>query len=100
MQVAEADSMETRQAAQSRFERLLEEHWRIVLKVTGIYAWNPEDARDLSQEISCQLWRAFPTYDNRRLFSTWMYRIALNVAISFARQSSYRDRHTVPIETT
>ena len=34
-----------------------------------------------------QLWRAFPSYDETRVFSTWMYRIALNVAISFARKA-------------
>lgn len=45
----------------------------------------------MGQEIAVQLWRAFPAYDAARPFSTWMYRIALNVAISFVRRAG-RDR--------
>jgi RNA polymerase sigma factor (sigma-70 family) len=71
---------------QQRFEALLGEHQRIVFKVAGIYAHHAEDRRDLAQEIVVQLWRSFGRYDERQAkFSTWMYRIALNVAISDAR---------------
>ena len=73
------------QDAQQRFQELLERHRGIVVKVAGSYAWHAEDRADLAQEIAAQLWRAFPRYDAARAFSTWMYRIALNVAISFAR---------------
>jgi RNA polymerase sigma factor (sigma-70 family) len=51
---------------------------------------------DLVQEITLQLWRAFPVYDQRRRFATWMYRIALNVAISFVRRTTLRARYTAP----
>lgn len=47
-----------------------------------------------------QLWRSFPKYDTTRTFSTWMYRIALNVAISFVRTNSLRERHTVALDAT
>ena len=83
---------------QGRFQGLLEDHWRIVLKVTNTYTRSSEDRRDLAQEISYQLWRAFPGYDEQRSFSTWMYRIALNVAISYARTTGLRERRTVPME--
>ncbi|MGH9558300.1 MAG: RNA polymerase sigma factor, partial [Bryobacteraceae bacterium] len=56
---------------------------------------DPESRADLAQEIASQLWRAFPSYDADRLFSTWMYRIALNVAISFYRHENTRTRHIV-----
>lgn len=98
MQVIEAAlDTDERGTAQSRFQALLDGHWRIVLKVTNTYARDDEDARDLAQEISFQLWKAFPSFDGVRPFSTWMYRIALNVAISFARSASYRTRHQVPM---
>lgn len=72
---------------QKRFTELLQAHRRIVFKVAALYARTPEDRADLEQEIHTQLWRAFARYDARRgKFSTWMYRIALNVAISQARQ--------------
>ncbi|MEQ1821064.1 MAG: sigma-70 family RNA polymerase sigma factor [Fimbriimonadaceae bacterium] len=69
-----------------RFQELLDQHGGIAAKVVRTYCWDVEDQRDLMQEISYQLWRAFPSYDASRSFSTWMYRIALNVAISFARK--------------
>ena len=72
---------------QLRFEALLEQHRRIIFKIASVYARGAEDRRDLAQDIATQLWRAFPSYDEHRArFSTWMYRIALNVAISHARR--------------
>lgn len=82
------------------FLRLLEEHKRILYKVANAYCRNPEDRRDLVQEMVIQLWKSYPRYDARFRFSTWMYRISLNVAISFLRSTTRRDRDTVPIENT
>lgn len=81
-----------------RFGQLLEQHRRIVLKVANSYASLAEDRADLAQEISVQLWRAFPGYDESRSFSTWMYRIALNVAISHLRRTGHRALHTLPLD--
>jgi len=81
-----------------QFHELLEQHRRIVFKVAATYCRHAEDRNDLAQEIAAQLWRAFPKYDGQRLFSTWMYRIALNVAISFVRASSQRERHAVALD--
>jgi RNA polymerase sigma factor (sigma-70 family) len=83
---------------QERFLALLEEHRKIFYKVASSYCRNPEDRRDLIQEIVAQLWRSFDRFDDRLRFSTWMYRIAMNVAISFYRSQSRRTRGTVPIE--
>ena len=71
--------------AREGFQALLQAHRGIVAKVAGTYAWHPDDRNDLMQEIATQLWRAWPGYDPARPFSTWMYRIALNVAISHVR---------------
>lgn len=71
---------------QRRFEALLREHQRIVFKVAHVYANNRHDREDLAQEIAVQLWRSFGAFDVRRAkFTTWMYRVALNVAISHLR---------------
>ncbi|MDW2980815.1 sigma-70 family RNA polymerase sigma factor [Rhodanobacter sp. KK11] len=78
---------------QQRFESLLHEHRRIVFKVAGLYSRSAADRDDLVQEISAQLWRSFGSYDEGRAkFSTWLYRIALNVAISQARRWPEADR--------
>jgi len=72
---------------QQRFLSLLHEHRGIVFKVAGLYSRTPADHDDLVQEIRAQLWRSFARYDAARAkFSTWMYRVALNVAISQARR--------------
>ena len=81
-----------------QFHELLERHRKIVFKVAASYCRHPDDRADLAQEIATQLWRAFPGYDGERSFSTWMYRIALNVAISFLRNSQNREQHALPLE--
>lgn len=84
--------------ARREFGDLIERHRGIVFKVANSYAAHPEDRADLAQEIAAQLWRAWPGYDSRRTVTTWMYRIALNVAISHLRGRSLRDRHHVPLD--
>jgi RNA polymerase sigma factor (sigma-70 family) len=84
--------------SQDKFLALLEEHRKILYKVASSYCRNPEDRRDLIQEIVAQLWRSFDRFDDRLRFSTWMYRIAMNVAISFYRSQSRRTRGAVPME--
>lgn len=84
--------------ARQHFADLLERHRGIVFKVAGTYAWQADDRDDLVQEIAAQLWRAYPGFDGERPFSTWMYRIALNVAISHTRSRGHRERHHVPLD--
>lgn len=81
------------------FSELLKSNQKILFKVSNSYAWNPEDRAELMQEIALQLWRAFPRFDPNRRFSTWMYRIALNVAISYVRHQSERQARTVRLDT-
>ena len=84
---------------QQAFAALLQRHAGIVFKVANTYARLPDDRADLAQEIAAQLWRAWPKYDPTRSASTWMYRVALNVAISHVREQSLRQRHdAVPLD--
>lgn len=85
------------EASRLQFAELLDRHRRMVFKVANTYA-RASDQEDLAQEIAAQLWRAFPDYDASRPFSTWLYRIALNVGISHLRRHAARDRRTVPLE--
>ena len=78
---------------QNRFSELLEQHQGIVAKVARTYCWHPDDRDELLQEIVTQLWRTYATYDDAQSFSTWMYRVALNVSISWVRRNSIRQRH-------
>src|SRR5690606_8914591 len=80
------------------FEALLEAHRGIVLKVAAGYARDRDERADLAQEIAAQLWRAWPGYDPGQRFSTWMYRIALNVGISHLRGAGRRERVLAPLD--
>lgn len=80
------------------FLSLVDEHKRILFKVAGTYSRDPADREDLIQEIVAQLWRSFRSYDDRYRFSTWMYRVALNVAISLYRNEAMRQRSVIPAD--
>lgn len=79
-------------ATEQQFTALLGEHGPKLRKVSVTYGATREDREDLHQEILVQLWRAFGSYDRSRPFATWMYRVALNVAISHARAARRRRR--------
>jgi RNA polymerase sigma-70 factor (ECF subfamily) len=81
-----------------QFQELLERHRGIVFKVANTYCRDPHDRADLAQEIAAQAWRSFASYDRDRRFSTWLYRVALNVAISFRRHSGRHEQHTVAFD--
>ena len=83
-----------------QFQELLERHRGIVFKVANTYCRDPHDRADLAQEIAAQAWRSFASYDADRPFPTWMYRVALNVAISFRRNSASREQRTVAFDET
>ena len=85
---------------QERFQTLVDEHKKILYKVCNSYCRNRDDREDLAQEIIVQLWRSFGSFEERYRFSTWMYRIALNVAISFYRRENTRTRHVLSDEET
>lgn len=73
-----------------QFVKELEANQNIIHKVCRAYTTNRQDHNDLFQEISIQLWRAFDKFRGDAKFSTWMYRVALNTAISLYRKSKRR----------
>lgn len=78
----------TTQNDKPQFLRLLEEHKLIIYKICNSYCKNVSDRDDLAQEISYQLWRSYGHFNGTVKFSTWMYRVALNVAITFYRKTT------------
>ncbi|MDG3581674.1 RNA polymerase sigma factor [Galbibacter pacificus] len=75
------------QELEHKFVSELEENQNIVHKICKIYTDDPEAHNDLFQEITIQLWKAYPKFRGDAKFSTWMYRIALNTAITLYRKS-------------
>jgi RNA polymerase sigma-70 factor, ECF subfamily len=83
---------------EARFLSLLQEHRAILYKVAFGYCRDRDDRSDLVQEMAIQLWRSFGRYDGRVKFSTWAYRVAMNVAISHFRGEKRRIRDTLPFD--
>jgi RNA polymerase sigma-70 factor (ECF subfamily) len=83
---------------EQRFLAFLESQQRTLYKVAYIYCRNPEDRRDLVQEIAIQLWRSFSSFDGRAAPTTWTYRVATNIAISHRRREGRRIRDVLPLD--
>ncbi|MBV9719943.1 MAG: RNA polymerase sigma factor [Candidatus Eremiobacteraeota bacterium] len=83
---------------QHAFVERLDRHRGILLKVARAYCRNSSDREDLVQEIIGELWRSYERFAERSSFSTWMYRIALNVAISFCRRDVRAHRRAAPVD--
>jgi RNA polymerase sigma-70 factor (ECF subfamily) len=75
----------------NEFLRLVEEHKLIIYKICNAYCKNLHNRDDLVQEITYQLWKSFNHFNGTVKFSTWMYRVALNVAITFYRKTKTAD---------
>lgn len=68
------------------FFALLEKHQNILHKICRIYTQTKEEHQDLFQEISIQLWQSYPRFKGKSKFTTWMYRVGINTAITLFRK--------------
>ena len=75
------------------FILLIKENKGIIYKICNSYCAGKDDRDDLAQEIIYNLWKSFDSFNDAFKFSTWMYRVALNVAISFYRQEKKYKYH-------
>ncbi|TDQ10995.1 RNA polymerase sigma-70 factor (ECF subfamily) [Pedobacter metabolipauper] len=84
-------------AKDQEFTRLIKENKGIIYKICNSYCASKDDRDDLAQEIIYNLWKSFNSFNAAYKFSTWMYRIALNVAISFYRQKKrFKNQSPIP----
>lgn len=74
------------------FINLIQEHQGLIHKVCILYENDPEARNDLFQEIVLQLWKSFASFRGEAKITTWMYRIALNTAISGLRKQGRKIR--------
>ena len=75
---------------EKEFLEKIEKHKGVIFKISKMYMDNFDDQKDLFQEITFQVWKAYPTFEGRSAFSTWLYRIALNTAIIFLKSEKRR----------
>jgi RNA polymerase sigma factor (sigma-70 family) len=84
---------------QQEFVDLIASHQGILHKVCRIYARTEEEQEDLFQEMVLQLWRSYGSFRGQAKLSTWLYRIALNTAISAYRKQVRRPQNKVGLDS-
>ncbi|APQ18721.1 RNA polymerase sigma factor [Maribacter hydrothermalis] len=72
--------------SKKKFIQYIKENEGIIYKTSRIYSNNTEDQKDVYQEIVYQLWKSYPSFKSNSKISTWMYRVALNTAISYLKK--------------
>ncbi len=72
-------------AQEDHFIKELSENAGIVHRICRIYFPDTDDRKDVFQEIVFQLWKSYPSFQGQSKFSTWMYRVALNTAMTYIR---------------
>jgi RNA polymerase sigma-70 factor (ECF subfamily) len=82
--------------SESLFQRWLEAHRGIIVKVARSFAATPADTADLQQELLLQLWRSLPAYAGQAKPSTWIYRVCLNTALTWRRGIDRREKRIEP----
>lgn len=82
------------QDLETAFLALINEHNGIIYKISRLYRDSTEDREDLFQEIVFQLWKSYPSFKGNASTGTWLYRIALNTAISSFRKKKPDIRYT------
>ncbi len=75
---------------EKEFLQVIQKNQGIIHKVCNIYCDFEEDRNDLFQEIVAQLWKSYPSFREESKFSTWMYRVALNTAITSFKKNKRR----------
>jgi len=82
---------------EDKFIQIIKMHEGLIFKITTIYTDNKTDQEDLYQDIVYQLWKSFDTFRNEAKISTWMYRVALNTALTKIKRNK-RKGYSVSIE--
>src|SRR5438270_4738130 len=85
-------------AAEHKFLELVNENRNRILRVCRVYAWNSADQDDLYQELLFQIWLGLPALKEKQFAITWLYRVAINTAISFVRKRASRSDRVIHFE--
>lgn len=82
---------------ETEFVQIIQENEGVIFKITSLYTDNRDDQKDLYQDVVYQLWKSFDSFRAASKISTWMYRVALNTALTRLRKSK-RMGNKIPID--
>lgn len=86
------------QKGEDKFLEMLSAEKQRILRFSFIYAHSREDRKDLFQEIIFQLWKSWPSFKGNSAVSSWLYKIALRVAVRFSARTRKRRQRQVSFE--
>lgn len=75
------------QQREQQFLEDINDNMGIIHKISSMYSWSQADKEDLKQEMLFHLWKSYDAFQGKSKFSTWMYRVCLNTALTFYRKS-------------
>ncbi len=81
----------------AKLVEIINDHKGIIYKIVNVYAEDPEDRKDLEQEVIIQIWKSLDSYKGDAQISTWIYRVALNVSIAHKRKEKNRKKVNEPL---
>ena len=81
------------------FLNALEENQQRLFRICLIYSKDREDAKDLFQEVLVHVWQSMSTFKGKSSFSTWMFRIALNVCLQFKSKHTKNQRRLIKLDS-
>ncbi|WP_206186867.1 RNA polymerase sigma factor [Winogradskyella aurantia] len=85
--------MPNQREIEKKFIEKIQKHQGILHKICFVYSNSKADKEDLYQEIILQLWKSYPSFRKESKFSTWMYRVALNTAITLNKKAALFEKH-------
>ena len=80
---------------QQEFLEKIESHKGMIFKVSKMYVDHQEDREDLYQEIVFQLWKSYQKFEGKSQFSTWLYRVSLNTALTFLKSEKRKPDNAI-----
>lgn len=85
--------MQNQREIEKDFIEQIQKHQGILHKICFVYSNSNADKEDLYQEIVLHLWKSYPSFRKEAKFSTWMYRVALNTAITLNKKAALFENH-------
>jgi len=73
---------------EDKFVEDINQNIGVIHKICNIYFGDADNRKDACQEILYQLWRSYPGFKGDAKFSTWMYKVALNTALTYSKKGS------------
>jgi RNA polymerase sigma-70 factor (ECF subfamily) len=81
-----------------KFIQDINQNLGIAHKVCHVYFSGSDEREDVLQEMMYQLWRSYPSFQGQSKFSTWMYRVCLNTALTYLRKAKKHKHATISLE--